>query len=165
LISGRLAEAIGLGSAAAELIKRAAPLHDIGKVGIADAILLKPGPLTAEERSIMQTHTTIGSKMLSNGRSELVRLCQRIARSHHERWDGTGYPDGLVEQGIPLEARIVAVADYFDALTHERPYRGAQSESKTLDAINDTSGNHFDPVVVDALSRIDRHSGFDSVAD
>jgi putative two-component system response regulator len=113
----------------------------------------------------MQTHTTIGSKMLSKGRSELVRLCQRIARSHHERWDGTGYPDGLVEQGIPLEARIVAVADYFDALTHERPYRGAQSESKTLDAINDTSGSHFDPVVVDALSRIDRHSGFDSVAD
>jgi putative two-component system response regulator len=165
LISGRLAEAIGLGTAAAELIKRAAPLHDIGKVGIADGILLKPGPLTPDERAIMQTHTTIGSKMLSRGRSELVRLCQRIARSHHERWDGAGYPDGLSEQGIPLEARIVAVADYFDALTHERPYRGAQSERKTLDAINETSASHFDPVVVDALSRIDRQSGFDSPAD
>ena len=113
----------------------------------------------------MQTHTTVGSKMLSKGRSELVTLCQRIARSHHERWDGQSYPDGLAEQGIPLEARIVAVADFFDALTHERPYRSAQGESETLDAINDTSGTHFDPVVVDALSRIDRQSGFDSPAD
>jgi putative two-component system response regulator len=165
LISGRLAEAIGLGTAASELVRRAAPLHDIGKVGIADAILLKPGPFTPEERAIMQTHTIIGSKMLSKGRSELVRLCQRIARSHHERWDGSGYPDGLSEQGIPLEARIVAVADFFDALTHERPYRDAQSESETLDAINDGSGTHFDPVVVEALTRIDRSTVLESAAD
>ncbi len=165
LISGRLAEAIGLGTAAAELVRRAAPLHDIGKVGISDAILLKPGPFTPEERAIMQTHTIIGSKMLSKGRSELVRLCQRIARSHHERWDGSGYPDGLSEQGIPLEARIVAVADFFDALTHERPYRDAQSESETLQALNDGSGTHFDPVVVDAMTRIDRHAAIDSIAD
>jgi putative two-component system response regulator len=165
LISGRLAEAIGLGTAAAELVRRAAPLHDIGKVGISDAILLKPGPFTPEERAIMQTHTVIGSKMLSKGRSELVRLCQRIARSHHERWDGSGYPDGLSEQGIPLEARLVAVADFFDALTHERPYRDAQSESETLDAISDGSGAHFDPVVVEALTRIDRHTAIESPAD
>jgi putative two-component system response regulator len=165
LISGRLAEAIGLGTAAAELVRRAAPLHDIGKVGISDAILLKPGPFTPEERAIMQTHTIIGSKMLSKGRSELVRLCQRIARSHHERWDGSGYPDGLSEQGIPLEARIVAVADFFDALTHERPYRDAQSEIETLEAIYDGSGTHFDPVVVDALARIDRQAAIESPAD
>jgi putative two-component system response regulator len=164
LISGRLAEAIGLGTAA-DMIKRAAPLHDIGKVGISDAILLKPGPLTPEERSVMQTHTTIGSKMLSKGRSELVRLCQRIARSHHERWDGSGYPDGLVEQNIPLEARIVAVADFFDALTHERPYREAWTVEETLGTISDASGSHFDPVVVDALTRIDRNATPDSVAD
>lgn len=165
LVSGRLAEAIGLGTAAADLIRRAAPLHDIGKVGIPDAILLKPGPFTPEERAIMQTHTTIGSKMLSRGRSELVRLCQRIARSHHERWDGSGYPDGLSEQGIPLEARIVAVADFFDALTHERPYRDAQGESETLEAINDGSGTHFDPVVVEALTRIDRQAAIESPPD
>jgi putative nucleotidyltransferase with HDIG domain len=165
LLSGRLAEAVGLGTAAADLVRRAAPLHDIGKVGISDAILLKPGPLTPEERAIMQTHTTIGSKMLSKGRSELVRLCQRIARSHHERWDGSGYPDGLVEQGIPLEARIVAVADFFDALTHERPYRDAWTLSKTLDTINDASGSHFDPVVVEALGRIDRQFPSESPAD
>ena len=164
-VSGRLAEAIGLGTAAADLIRRAAPLHDIGKVGIPDAILLKPGPFTPEERAIMQTHTTIGSKMLSRGRSELVRLCQRIARSHHERWDGSGYPDGLSEQRIPLEARIVAVADFFDALTHERPYRDAQGESETLDAINDGSGTHFDPVVVEALTRIDRQAAIESPPD
>ena len=156
IISGRLAESIGLGAAAADLIRRAAPLHDIGKVGIPDGILLKPGPLTPDERSVMETHTTIGSKMLSKGRSELVRLCQRIARGHHERWDGTGYPDKIAEQAIPLEARIVAVADFFDALTHDRPYRGAWSVSDTLETINGASGSHFDPVVVEALSRIDR---------
>ena len=155
LVSGRLAEAIGLGAGASDLVKRAAPLHDIGKVGIPDSILLKPGPLTPEERAIMQTHTTIGSRMLSKGRSGLVRLCQRIARSHHERWDGTGYPDGLAEQSIPLEARIVAVADFLDALTHERPYRAARGVKETLDTIADASGTHFDPVVVEALTRIE----------
>lgn len=159
LVSGRLAEAIGLGTAAAELVRRAAPLHDIGKVGIPDGILLKPGPLTPEERTIMQTHTTIGSRMLSKGRSELVRLCQRIARSHHERWDGAGYPDGLSQQAIPLEARIVAVADFLDALTHDRPYRGARTVAETLDAIVAASGAHFDPVVVEALTRIDVQPG------
>jgi putative two-component system response regulator len=161
LVSGRLAEAIGLGAAAAELVRRAAPLHDIGKVGIPDGILLKPGPLTPQERTIMQTHTTIGSRMLSKGRSELVRLCQRIARSHHERWDGSGYPDGLAQQAIPLEARIVAVADFLDALTHERPYRGARTVTETLDAIIGASGSHFDPVVVEALTRIELQSGAD----
>jgi putative two-component system response regulator len=158
-LSAQLAEAIGLGSSTAELIKRAAPLHDIGKVGIPDVILLKQGPLTAEERVTMQTHTTIGAKMLSNGRFELLRLCERIARSHHERWDGAGYPDGLKGQDIPLEARIVAVADVFDALTHDRPYRKACAVKETIDTILADSGTHFDPEVAAALRRIDQPPG------
>ncbi|HEU4748506.1 MAG TPA: HD domain-containing phosphohydrolase, partial [Gemmatimonadaceae bacterium] len=155
LMSARLAEAIGLAPGIVELIKRAAPLHDIGKVGISDAILLKPGPLTPEERAVMQTHTTIGSKMLEKGGSELVRLCQRIARSHHERWDGSGYPDGTAGESIPLEARIVAVADFLDAVTHARPYRGAWALNDALATINSAAGSHFDPVVVKALALLD----------
>lgn len=159
LMSARLAEAVGLGSAAVELIKRAAPLHDIGKVGISDAILLKPGPLTSEERAVMQTHTTIGSRMLEKGGSELVRLCQRIARSHHEHWDGTGYPDGIAGKAIPLEARIVAIADFLDAVTHERPYRAAWALSDALATITAASGSHFDPVIVKVLMRMDWQPG------
>jgi putative two-component system response regulator len=155
LLSALVAEAMGLGTTPSDLIRRAAPLHDIGKVGISDNILLKPGPLTVEERAVMQTHTTIGSEMLANGRSDLVRLCQRIARSHHERWDGTGYPDRLEGQRIPIEARIVSVADFRDALTHARPYRGALSKRDTTQAIVNASGSHFDPVVVEAFMRID----------
>lgn len=156
IISARLADAIGLGTATAELIKRAAPLHDIGKVGIPDTILLKPGALTPEERAIMQTHTTIGSDMLSDGRSELVRLSQSIARHHHERWDGSGYPDRLSGQIIPLEARIVAVADFLDAVTHARPYRAAWSVDEALATLGAASGSHFDPVVVKALMQLGR---------
>ncbi|MEX2111529.1 MAG: HD domain-containing phosphohydrolase [Gemmatimonadaceae bacterium] len=156
IISGRLADAIGLGTATSELIKRAAPLHDIGKVGIPDTILLKPGELTPEERAIMQTHTTIGSDMLSDGRSELVRVSQRIARHHHERWDGSGYPDRLSGQIIPLEARIVAVADFLDAVTHARPYRAAWSVDEALATLGAASGSHFDPVVVKALMQLGR---------
>ena len=110
-----------------ELIRRAAPLHDIGKVAIPDNILLKAGPLTAPEFATMKTHTVIGSVMLADGRSELVRVSQRIARSHHEWWDGSGYPDKTSREAIPLEARIVAIADFLDALTHDRPYRRRES--------------------------------------
>lgn len=158
VISGLLAEAIGLGMAAVELIKRAAPLHDIGKVGIPDSILLKPGLLTPEERTIMQTHAAIGSEMLANGRSDLVRLSQRIARHHHERWDGSGYPDRLVGKSTPLEARIVGVADFLDAVTHDRPYRAAWSLDDALATIVAARGSHFDPVVVEALMGLDRSS-------
>lgn len=158
MISGCLAEAIGLGMVAVDLIKRAAPLHDIGKVGIPDSILLKPGVLTPEERTIMQTHTAIGSDMLANGRSDLVRLSQRIARHHHERWDGSGYPDRLVGQQIPLEARIVGVADFLDAVTHDRPYRAAWKLNDALATIGAASGSHFDPVIVEALMGINRSS-------
>ena len=160
-----LARGLNLPASDVELILHGSRMHDVGKVAMPDAILRKPGRLDPAEWQVMRTHSAIGSAILDNSTSALLQAGQVIALCHHERWDGAGYPDGLSEQGIPLEARIVAVADYFDALTHERPYRGAQSESKTLDAINDSSATHFDPVVVEALSRIDRQSGFDSVAD
>lgn len=150
-VSAMLGEAIGLESATLELITRAAPLHDIGKVGIPDSILLKAGPLTGEEFEIMKTHTVIGARMLSKGRSELVRFSQRIARSHHEWWDGSGYPDRVSGQSIPLEARIVAAADFLDALTHDRPYRPAWGMEETLAEIKRRSGSHFDPTIANAL--------------
>jgi putative two-component system response regulator len=154
-VSAMLAQTIKLEGATTELIRRAAPLHDIGKVGIPDSILLKAGPLTGEEFELMKMHTVIGSRMLSKGRSELVRFSQRIARSHHEWWDGSGYPDRVSGQSIPLEARIVAVADFLDALTHERPYRAAWGIDDTLAEIRRRSGTHFDPTIVKALNEID----------
>jgi len=155
MVSAMLAEAIGLDPTTVELIRRAAPLHDIGKVGIPDHILLKAGPLTAEEFETMKAHTIIGSRMLSKGRSELVRFSQRIARSHHEWWDGSGYPDRVSGQSIPLEARIVAAADFLDALTHERPYRPAWGMDETLAEIKRRAGSHFDPTIANALLDID----------
>ena len=154
-VSATLAEAIGLPPATVELIRRAAPLHDIGKVAIPDNILLKAGPLTAPEFATMKTHTVIGSVMLADGRSELVRVSQRIARSHHEWWDGSGYPDKTSREAIPLEARIVAIADFLDALTHDRPYRPAWSLADTLEEIAARAGIHFDPKIATALARID----------
>jgi len=154
-VSALLAAEVGLDPISTELIRRAAPLHDIGKVGIPDSILLKAGPLTAEEFEIMKTHTVIGSRMLSKGRSELVRVSQRIARSHHEWWDGSGYPDRVSGQSIPLEARIVAIADFLDALTHERPYRPARGIDETLAEIKRRAGSHFDPTIAKALLGID----------
>jgi len=154
-VSAMLAHAIGLEPTTVELIRRGAPLHDIGKVGIPDNILLKAGPLTAHEFETMKTHTVIGSRMLAKGRSELVRFSQRIARSHHEWWDGSGYPDRVSGQSIPLEARIVAVADFLDALTHERPYRPAWGIEETLVEIRRRSGSHFDPTIIRALGEID----------
>jgi putative two-component system response regulator len=155
MVSAMLAEALGLHSETVQLIGRGSPLHDIGKVGIPDNILLKAGPLTSEEFEIMKAHTVIGARMLANGRSELVRISQRIALSHHEWWDGSGYPHRTSGQRIPLEARIVAVADFLDALTHDRPYRLAWSIDETLAEIKRRSGSHFDPAVADALVVID----------
>jgi len=110
-----------------ELIGRAAPLHDIGKIGVPDGILLKAGPLTAEEFEMMKAHTVIGARILSGSRFPLLQMAEEIALSHHERWDGKGYPRGLRGEQIPLAGRIVAVADAFDALTSSRPYRPALS--------------------------------------
>lgn len=155
-LAAMIAEQMGLPAAIVDHIRRAAPLHDVGKIGIPDYILLKNAALTDEEQRIMRTHVTIGARMLAGGRSELVQTAERIARSHHERWDGKGYPDQLAGEHIPIEARIVGVADFFDALTHKRPYRAAWSLQKTLALIGDETGGHFDPVVVKALLTLRR---------
>jgi putative two-component system response regulator len=153
--SACLAEAIGLADWRVELIRRAAPLHDIGKIGISDAILLKPGKLTDAEFAAMQRHTTIGAEILSGSESSLLRLAERIALSHHERWDGNGYPHRLCGEEIALAGRIVAVADVFDALTHERPYKKAWPADQAVAEVIAQRGRQFDPALVDAFARLD----------
>lgn len=155
-LSALLAETLAMGPRATDLVRRAAPLHDVGKIGIPDSILLKPGPLTMDEIRIMRTHTVIGAQILSGGQSELMILAERIALNHHERWDGQGYPNNIAGSAIPIEARIVAVSDCVDALTHSRPYRPAWPVSEVLEKVQSDGGTHFDPDVVDALLR----SGF-----
>jgi putative two-component system response regulator len=120
-------------------------------VGIPDNILLKQGKLTPEEFAVMKTHTTLGGKILAGGESDLVKLAAIIAQSHHERWDGSGYPAGTAGDVIPLSGRIVAVADVFDALTHVRPYKEAMSQLEALGLIKEGSGSQFDPEVVEAF--------------
>jgi putative two-component system response regulator len=146
-----LAQTLELPEAQVALIRRAAPLHDVGKIGVPDSILLKPGRLSDAELNIMQRHCLIGSDLLSGGHSELVQTAEQIARSHHERWDGTGYPHQLSGDAINLEGRILAVADVFDALTHARPYKEAWPLDKAIDEICSQRGRHFDPMVVDAF--------------
>ncbi len=150
-ISGMIAQTLGLSAAEVELIRQAAPLHDVGKIGIPDSILLKPGKLTVEEFESMKRHTTIGAMMLSNGHSALIQLSETIALMHHERWDGTGYPKACRGEEIPLVGRIVTVADVFDALTHERPYKRAWSVREALAEIKQQSGRQFDPHVAEAF--------------
>jgi putative two-component system response regulator len=149
-----LAQALGLPEDQVALIRRASPLHDVGKIGVPDSILLKPGRLTDAERNIMQRHCLIGSDMLSGGHSELVQTAERIALSHHERWDGTGYPQHLRGEAINIEGRILAVADVFDALTHERPYKQAWPLEKAIEEICSQRGRHFDPDVVEAFTTL-----------
>jgi putative two-component system response regulator len=146
-LSASLARAMGAGTREVDLIERAAPLHDLGKIGIPDRVLLKPGPFTAEDAAIMRTHTTIGAELLSGGESELVRMAEQIALSHHERWDGTGYPQGLAREAIPWAARIVSVADVFDALSHDRPYRAAWPLPAVLREMERIAGSHLDPAM------------------
>jgi putative two-component system response regulator len=150
-LSASIATALGLDRHAVDLIGRAAPLHDVGKIGIPDSILLKPGALTPEETAIMRTHTVIGARILSGGRSELVQTAERIALSHHEFWDGSGYPHGLAGEAIPLEARIVALADCVDALSHNRPYRVSRPMEEIIAEVRRSAGSHFDPALVDVL--------------
>jgi len=133
------------------MIFRAAPLHDVGKLGISDEILLKPGKLTPEEFLVMQSHTTIGDQILSNSASVLIQTAQEIAVSHHEKFDGSGYPKGLVGEAIPLSGRIIAVADVFDALTSKRPYKEAWSFEQAISYIKENSGTSFDPRCVNAF--------------
>jgi len=143
-----------------ETIYHAAPLHDIGKVGIPDNILLKPGKLTSEEFEIMKTHTLIGAKTLQTARNNYPRntflnMGVAIARSHHEKWNGSGYPDGLSGENIPLSARIMAVADVYDALRSKRPYKDAFTHEESCSIIRDGSGQHFDPAIVDAFIAVE----------
>ncbi len=152
-----LAAAIGLDTKMVELIGRAAPLHDVGKIGVPDGILLKPSNLTPDEMKIMRTHTEIGSRILSGGQSELIVTAERIALSHHERWDGSGYPHGLAGLEIPIEARIVAAADCIDALTHNRPYRAAWPLKAVIEEVHRCSGTHFDPDIVNAMIETSFH--------
>ena len=136
------------------VIKLAAPLHDVGKIGIPDRILLKPGPLTLVEFEAMKTHTTIGGAILSGSHSPILDVGADIALGHHERWDGTGYPSGVAREAIPQAARILAVADVLDALTHDRPYKPAWHLERALQEILDGRGSQFDPAVVDALFNV-----------
>jgi putative two-component system response regulator len=147
--AGVLARRLGLGPAREELIRMAAPLHDVGKIGMPDEVLLKAGPLTPEERSEMEGHAQVGYRLLTGSGSELLETAALIAWTHHERWDGTGYPRGLAGEEIPIEGRIVAVLDVFDALTHDRVYRPAMDLETALGIIRDGRGTHFDPLVVD----------------
>ena len=149
--SGLIAQSLGFALDRVEIIQRAAPLHDVGKIGVPDSILLKPGRLTEEEFHHMQGHCALGSKLLSGGRSEVVQMAERIALSHHEKWSGRGYPMGLGADDIPIEGRILAVADVFDALTHERPYKKAWSIEDAVAEVMRQSGRQFDPQVVEAF--------------
>ena len=127
-------------------------LHDVGKLAIPDAILFKPGPLTSEERTLMSQHTIVGAEIMRD--IEFLAEASKVARSHHERWDGSGYPDGLAGEQIPSNARAFAVADVFDALTTNRPYRVALGVAQARAMIDEQSGVHFDPRVVEAFRRI-----------
>ena len=131
-------------------IEQAAPMHDIGKIGIPDDILKKPGGLNAHERAIMETHPISGAQILGNTDVPVLLMAAEIAHGHHERWDGSGYPQGLKGEDIPESARIVAVIDFIDALTMDRCYRKAISDDETLTMLKTSSGNHFDPRIVDA---------------
>jgi putative two-component system response regulator len=148
-----LARELGLPDAQVSLIRRAAPLHDVGKIGIPDSILLKLGKLTPAEFELVKTHTTIGARILSGSRFALLRLAEEIAFSHHEQWDGRGYA-GLAGDQIPLAGRIVTVADVFDALTQKRPYKAAWPVEEAIAEIERQRGRQFDPDVVDAFLRM-----------
>jgi putative two-component system response regulator len=149
-----LARKLDLPSARCEHVRLASQLHDVGKVAIPDAILLKPGRLTEQERSTIETHAQIGYEMLDGSTSEVVQLGALIARAHHEHWDGRGYPLGLASEAIPLEGRIAAVADVFDALTSTRIYRPAFPVRRALETMESERGTHFDPAVLDAFMEI-----------
>jgi putative two-component system response regulator len=151
----RLARVLGVPEDEVERIAHAAPLHDVGKIAISDAILLKPGRLSEEERRVMQHHTIAGARMLRGSGSRLLQTAERIALTHHERWDGGGYPHSLAGDEIPLPGRMVAVADVFDALTHERPYKEAWPLDRAVEEIAADRGRRFDPQVVDAFLELD----------
>ncbi len=150
-IAGLVAEGLGLADEQVRVIELAAPLHDIGKIAIPDALLMKPGPLDDDERKRVQSHPQIGYELLQDSRNRFIQAGARIARHHHERYDGTGYPDGLAGEAIPIEARVVAVADTFDTLISSRSYKSAWNIEEALVYLREQAGKQFDPACVDAL--------------
>src|SRR5215208_6787907 len=157
-----LARQLGLPDAQVSLIRRAAPLHDVGKIGSPDSVLLKMGKLTLEEFDLVKTHTTIGARILSGSRFGVLRLAEEIAFSHHERWDGYGYV-GIRQDQIPLAGRIVAVADVFDALTQKRPYKAAWPVAEAIAEIERQRTRQFDPEIADAFLRVIAQQSGDNV--
>lgn len=153
-MSGAIAAELGLSNDEVELIRLAAPLHDIGKLCIPDAVLLKPGALTKAEMDIVKQHTTQGAKILTGTQSDIMQAAEEIALYHHENWDGTGYTPGLAGEAIPLAGRIVTVADVFDALLHKRTYKPAWAVADAINFIEQQKGKKFDPGVVDAFRRV-----------
>ena len=150
-LSVGIAARLGLSNKEVELIRLAAALHDVGKIAIPDAVLAKRGKLTPKEFELMKTHTRVGAAMLADSAFQLVTMAEEIALTHHERWNGRGYPAGLSKDAIPITGRIVAVADVFDALTHERPYKPAWSADDAIAEMQRQSARHFDPQVLDAF--------------
>lgn len=143
-----LALAAGLDADHAERILYAAPMHDIGKIGIPDRILLKPGKLDADEWRVMKTHVTIGADILADHPSELMQMARTIVLYHHEKWDGSGYPRGIEGEAIPIEGRVAAITDVFDALTSERPYKDPWPVERAVNLLKEEAGKHFDPELV-----------------
>jgi len=149
-----LAKQIGWSKERCDLMLYASPMHDLGKIGISDTIMLKPARLTDEERAIMETHTTIGADILSGSNNELLETARVIALTHHEKWDGSGYPRKLSGEAIPMEGRVAAVVDVFDALTSIRPYKKAWPIEEAVEDMRQNSGTHFDPKLVDHFMKI-----------
>jgi putative two-component system response regulator len=148
-----LARALGWSEAGCDLILNASPMHDIGKIGIPDAILLKPGKFEPHEWEIMKSHTVIGGRLLESDDSDLLHMAREIALTHHEKWDGSGYPNGLAGEAIPMAGRIAALADVFDALTSVRPYKQAWTIEAAVDYLRDNRGRYFDPDLVEVFLR------------
>ena len=154
VMAARLGRSFGLDDAEVDLIRASAPLHDLGKIAIPDSILLKPERLTEEEYEVVKTHAALGARILEDSAAPLFRTAERVCRTHHERWDGGGYPDGLAGEDIPLAGRLVAVADVFDILVHERPYKEEMSVTDAAEELRRNAGTQFDPAVVDAFEEL-----------
>jgi HD-GYP domain-containing protein (c-di-GMP phosphodiesterase class II) len=153
-LAARLGRHLGHEDRTVWLLREVAPVHDLGKIAIPDTVLLKPGRLTREEFEVVKTHAVLGARVLAGSESDILRAAERAVRSHHERWDGTGYPDGLAGTDIPLEGRLVHVADVFDVLVHERPYKESWTVEAAAEEIRRGAGTQFDPDVVAAFEAL-----------